>query len=145
MQDEPMGLLFIDIYKSTDVKLGEEPCDVSATFSAFHKTVDEAFGASSGQRWHSMGDGAIFTFPNSPSAVRGALRLLAELPAFDKSENRLRSSLHVRIGIYEAPRAAVEGIAPKRRGKTALREFDVAGKLEKNCPVGKIALSANGD
>lgn len=141
MKSDSVGILFIDVYKSTYLKAGEKQADIDATFKAFHDTVDCAFGRFGGARWHSMGDGAIFTFQDSGSAVGAAVRLLGELTRFDSIGNKLSSSLHVRIGIHEGPRAICESVPQNERGKLAVGAIDVAGKLEKNCPVGKIAVS----
>jgi len=141
MSKETVGVLFIDVYKSTDVKLGEKQADVEETFAAYHAAVDQAFSAYGGNRWHGMGDGAIYVFPDSRLAVGGAIRLLGDLPAFDVDGNKLESSIHVRVGIHKIPASLIQGVPQATRGQRPTGDLDIAGKLEKNCPVGKIAIS----
>lgn len=141
MSKESVGVLFIDVYKSTDLKRGEKQADVDETFAAYHAAVDQAFGAYGGNRWHDMGDGAIYVFPDSRLAVGGAVRLLGDLPALDWEGNKLESSIHVRIGIHKIPEILIEGVPEAPAGQRPAGDLDIAGKLEKNCPVGKIAIS----
>jgi class 3 adenylate cyclase len=135
-----VAVVVIDIYKSTTIKQGEEQAAVDHTFRAYHAVLDQALGAHQGERWHTMGDGAIYLFPDCRLAVGGAVHLLGDLTAFDSRDNRLRSSIHVRIGVSKAP-AVIKNASEAERGRVAAQGLDIAGQLEKKCPVGKIAIS----
>jgi len=141
MSTSTLAVMFIDVYKSTPLKLNEEQVDVDRTFAAYHAVVEQALAAYGGTRWHDMGDGAIYTFPDSRLAVGGAVRLLGDLPSFDRDGNHLQSSIHVRIGIGKIAASLMQGVPAADRGQRPAGDLDIAGKLEKNCPVGKIAIS----
>lgn len=136
------GIVDIDVYKSTMLKEGKSQKDIEQTFNAYHSLVEETFKKFNGESWHQMGDGAIFLFPILADAVDACIRLQEGLIALNKeNENLLRFPLFVRIGVHEIESTEITDVPKDERGKFAHPVLDVAGKLQKNCPIGKIAMS----
>jgi hypothetical protein len=134
------GVVDIDIYKSTMLKNGKSQDEITETFSKYRSLVGKTFEMFNGESWHRMGDGGIFCFPTPEDAVNACLRLLNNLVAFNKKENRLNLPLFVRIGINEIEEKDIINVPKDERGNYAHPALDIAGKLQKNCPIGKIAL-----
>jgi len=135
------AILDIDVYRSTMLKNGESQDSITQTFNNYHLLVEETFKKFNGEIWHRMGDGAIVLFPISEDAVSASLQLLNSLVEFNRKKNRLSLPLSVRIGIHETEEDIIN-VPKDKRGKYASTALDIAGKLQKNCPIGKIAISA---
>lgn len=135
------GIVDIDIYKSTILKNGECQNVITATFSNYHSLVETTFKGFNGESWHRMGDGGIFRFPTPENAVNACLRLLNGLVEFNEKKNQLSLPLFARIGIHEIEEKDIIDVPEDERGKYAHPALDIAGKLQKNCPLGKIAIS----
>jgi hypothetical protein len=137
------GVVDIDIYKSTKLKEGVLQNEIKQIFNSYHSLVEKTFEKFDGQIWHRMGDGAICIFPKPSTAVEACMQLLENLVGLNKQfENQLSGSpIFVRIGIHEIELTEITNVPEDQRGKFAHPELDIAGKLQKNCPIGKIALS----
>lgn len=135
-----IGLVDIDIYKSTVLKNGQDQNKVTKTFSNFHSLVKETFKMFSGEIWHEMGDGKIVCFPTPEDAVSASLRLLNKLVEFNEKKNQLNLPLFVRIGIHQTVEN-IQNVPKDERGEYPLSTLDITGKLQKNCPLGRIAIS----
>ncbi len=137
------GVVDIDIYKSTLLKKNKPQDIVKQIFSDYHLLVEKIFSEYDGEIWHRMGDGAICIFLSPIKAVEACIQLLEKLVAFNKqNENNLSSSpLFTRIGIHEIDSNVIANIPKEERGKFAHSDLDIAGKLQKNCPIGKISIS----
>lgn len=135
------GMVDIDIYKSTVLKNGKSQNVVTETFSDYHSLVEKTFEMFNGESWHRMGDGGIFRFPTPEDAVNTSLRLLNDLVEFNEKKNQLNLPLFIRIGIHQIGKKDIKDVPKDERGKYAHPALDIAGKLQKNCPIGKIAVS----
>lgn len=134
------GIINIDIYNSTKLKENQEQHKIQKTFEGYNLLVDETFEQLKGKCWHRMGDGGIFLFPKPEDAVMASLQLLNKLSEFNEEKNNLDLPVFVRIGIHQED-DDLENVEETERGKYAHSALDVAGKLQKNCPLGKIAIS----
>lgn len=135
------GIVDIDVYKSTVLKNGKSQNEITETFSNYHSLVERTFEMFNGESWHRMGDGGIFLFPTPEDAVNACLRLLNNLVEFNETNNQLSLPLFTRIGIHEIDEKDIIDVPEDERGKYAHPALDIAGKLQKNCPIGKIAVS----
>ncbi|NQT01320.1 MAG: hypothetical protein HQ580_04820 [Planctomycetes bacterium] len=135
------GIVDIDVYRSTTLKNGKSQSIISKTFNRYHSLVDNTFGMFNGVSWHQMGDGGIYTFPTPVDAVDASLRLLDKLFEFN-TKNKLCIPLFTRIGIHQIKEKDIESVQKDKRGIYANTALDIAGKLQKNCPIGKIAVSS---
>ena len=135
------GIVDIDIYKSTILKNGKSQNVIAETFGNYHSLVEITFKMFNGESWHRMGDGGIFRFPTPEDAVYACLRLLNNLVEFNEKKNQLNLPLFVRIGVHEIEEKDIKDVPKDKRGKYAHPALDIAGKLQKNCPIGKIAVS----
>jgi hypothetical protein len=137
------GIIDIDVYKSTILKEGRPQKEMEQVFNAYHFTVEKVFSEFNGKIWHQMGDGAICIFPTPIQAVDACIQLLDKLVEFNRQwERQLNDSpLFVRIGIHEIDSEDIKNVPENERGKFAHLALDVVGKLQKNCPIGKIAIS----
>ena len=138
-----IAIVDIDIYKSTMLKAGKSQSVIDEIFGGYHTLVSKTFDGFLGTRWHEMGDGAIYHFQTSNRAVDACLQLLQDLVEFNKQhEDQLRHSpLFVRIGINATNSENIENIPAVERGRVPSTALDIAGKLQKNCPIGKMAIS----
>ncbi len=137
------GVADIDIYKSTSHKEGKPKKAITQVFSEYHKLVEKTFKEFGGEIWHIMGDGIICIFPAPSKAIDACIELLKNLYSFNnQNETYLTESpLFLRVGIHEIKSNEIINVPEKERGKFAHPALDIAGKLQKNCPIGKIAVS----
>ncbi|MCK4351817.1 hypothetical protein KAW65_00225 [candidate division WOR-3 bacterium] len=135
------GIVDIDVYKSTMLKESGSQKDIKGTFKAYHLLVEETFKMFGGKSWHQMGDGRIFSFPTPNDAVDACLRLTDNLVKFNVGKNKLCLPLFVRIGVHEIEAKDIADVPEDERGKFAHPALDITGKLQKNCPIGKITVS----
>lgn len=135
------GIVDIDVYKSTILKNDNSSNAITQTFNAYHSLVDEIFKRFNGESWHQMGDGEIFCFPAPDEAVMASLKLLDQLVEFNRAKNHLNLPLFVRIGIHEIEEENIIDMPKDERGKCAHTALDITGKLQKNCPIGKVVVS----
>lgn len=137
------GIVDIDVYKSTTLKNGKSQSAITKTFNNYHSLVDKTFEMFNAESWHRMGDGGIFRFPTPVDAVDASLRLLDNLVEFNEKRNRLGLPLFTRIGIHQIEEKDIKFVPKHQRGTYANTALDIAGKLQKKCPIGKIAVSAS--
>lgn len=130
--------LSVDIVGSTEMKKGESENAIAATFQAYEELlrgIFESFGAWK-QAW--TPDGVMICFLQSDLAVGAAQRILATLPKFNESSNRLQTPIRVRCGLNEGEVPIYED---SKLEKIADRVIDVAGHMQKHGAPGTLWLS----
>jgi hypothetical protein len=142
-----VAVLNIDIYKSSLLKasmnqefdLAEDP----GPMAAYHQAIDDLARAHKGQVWLRSGDGVIVMFPAASKALVAAMDLLDAVGEINrKSADRLDGAVLVtRIGMHMTDQSLM-AVPPKDRGRVDSADLDLAGKLQKNCPIGRIAASS---
>jgi hypothetical protein len=95
-----------------------------------------------GQLWTRSGDGVILLFSKLGKALEASIALLDRL----KEINRVVRSelaglaLFTRIGIHLGD-PSLQAVAEAERGVAESGDLNIVGKLQKNCPIGRIAIS----
>jgi len=143
------GIINIDVYHSTRLhevrpRNGITQDMITATFENYNSLLDKTFQDLGGSCWLRIGDGRIFLFPTPEDAVQASIRLLDNLARFNEEQNQLNLPIFVRIGVHEIDKKeekVIKDVPHKKRSEYGHTALDIAGKLQKNCPLGKIALS----
>jgi len=142
-----VAVLNIDIYKSSLLKVSREAEVEHAgdrdPMGAYHRALDELARMHKGRVWLRSGDGAIVLFPAASKALTAAMDLLDAVGEINrKSAVQLDGAvLFTRIGLHLADHS-LSSVPSKDRGRVDDVDLDLAGKLQKNCPVGRIAVSS---
>src|SRR6185295_14919205 len=79
----------IDVVDSTALKSGESEQDVIYTFLTYHKMMRELAYTHHGEIVTISGDGVMCRFERADDAAAAVKKILEELPAFNKRQNRL--------------------------------------------------------
>jgi hypothetical protein len=142
-----VAVLNIDIYKSSLLKTPRraeaEQARDAGPMGAYHHALDELARTHKGRVWLRSGDGAIVVFPAASKALTAAMDLLDAVGEINRASAPLLDGavLFTRIGMHLADHS-LTSVASKDRGRVDDRDLDLAGKLQKHCPVGRIAVSA---
>lgn len=142
-----VALLDVDLYKSSLLKRppwpGAEEGKYKAAFEAYNKAVDDTADDLKGEVWSRSGDGAILLFPSVERAIEAALLLLDGMRDLNRNAQSSLSGavLLTRIGIHTGEKSLSQ-IDDGNRGNTHHPDLDTVGKLQKACPVGRIAISS---
>ena len=140
------AILNIDVYKSSllkeSMKGGPEPTEEDGPLGAYHQAVDELAEAYTGEVWLRSGDGVIALFPSARRAVAAALDLLDAVGEINRQNVALLNGavVFIRIGMHVTD-DSLASVPPEHRGKMDSADLDLAGKLQKYCPIGRIAIS----
>jgi hypothetical protein len=140
-----VAVLNIDIYKSSLLKASMnrevEPTEDPGPMGAYHQAVDDLAKVHKGQVWLRSGDGVIVVFPAANKALAAAMDLLDAVGDINRNTDQLDGAvLFTRIGMHLAD-PSLMSVPRKDRGKVNNADLDLAGKLQKNCPIGRIAAS----
>jgi hypothetical protein len=141
-----VAVLDVDIYKSSllkeSMKEGPGSPEEPGPVGAYHQAVDELAKAYAGKVWLHSGDGVIALFPSASRAVAAALDLLDTVGEINRQNAALLNGavLFIRIGMHVTDHS-LESVPPEDRGKTDSADLDLVGKLQKHCPIGRIAMS----
>lgn len=131
------SFLDVDVVDSYRLKAAEARAErVVVSFERFRALVEGGVGEHGGQVLNSNGDEVMAFFASADPALAGARAILARLPAWNASENRLADDFQVRIGIHTG-RSPVD----LQRGVAYSPVLDGAGHLQKAAPVGGLLLS----
>ncbi len=133
------AFLSVDVVGSTQMKVGETPTRVSATFQAYEemmKKIFEQYGAWK-QAW--TPDGVMVCFLQLDLAVGAAQRVLENLKTFNEKENKLRTPFRVRSGLNEGEVPIYED---SKLEKVADRVIDVAGHMQKQSATNALWISS---
>jgi hypothetical protein len=131
------GIASIDIVQSTELaeRLGYRG---SQLFAQFHALVDKVIAQHNGRLYARTEDGATALFGNVASGVYAGIDLLEEIgdlaPAIDDV------ALYVRIGLTTANEREFD-VEPEQRKRGESNDLSRVTELQKNCPVGRIAIS----
>src|ERR1035437_9465065 len=79
----------VDVVGSTQIKTGQNEQDIIYTFLAYHKLVSSLSYTHHGEVTNITGDGIMCRFQRTEDAVALSQDLLANLPSFNKKQNRL--------------------------------------------------------
>lgn len=131
-------LLSIDVVGSTQMKIGERPTAIAATFQAYEEMVREMFDAYGVWKQTWTPDGVMACFLDRDLAVAAAKQVLLFLKKFNEHENHLRTPFQVRAGLNEGNIVIFEDSALE---KIADRVVDVAGHMQKHANVDALWLS----
>jgi class 3 adenylate cyclase len=132
-------IVSLDIAGSTELKRGEPPDRVEASFGAFHRWVEEQAREHEGEVYITSGDGVLLRFVTADAAVQCAIALVEGLAAFNEVHNQLSDGVAVRLGVHSGEVPA----APRsERGRVASPTLDVAAELQQSARPGEVLVSA---
>jgi class 3 adenylate cyclase len=122
------SFLSIDVVGSTQMKVGENPTAIAATFQAYEEMVKrilESHGI-----WKSVWtpDGVMACFLDHQLALRAGQQILVSLPAFNAGQNRLKTPFKVRCGLNEGEVVIFEDSQLEKVSDAAI---DIAGHMQK--------------
>jgi hypothetical protein len=117
-------------------------CSDNRQIAHFGRDNAATMGSRTGGLDVTGGDGVIALFPSASRAVAAALDLLDVVGEINRQNAAVLNGavLFVRTGMHvtDHPLASVP---PEQRGKLDSADLDLAGKLQKHCPIGRIAMS----
>src|ERR1700739_1908643 len=131
------GIASIDIVQSTELaeRLGDQS---SKLFAQFHALVDKVIAQHNGRLYARTGDGATALFGSVASGVYASIDLLEEIGGLAPADGDV--ALYVRIGLTTANVQELEE-QPDHRNRGESNDLFRVTELQKNCPVGRIAIS----
>ncbi|MBM4432844.1 MAG: hypothetical protein FJ025_02445 [Chloroflexi bacterium] len=137
------GIVDIGVYQATMLKEGKPQDEIEQTFNAYHSLVENTFNEFGGKIWRRIIERSICVLHTPTEAVDACIQLLENLVTFNKQRENLlsNSSLFVRVGIHEIEAEDIANVPGDDRVGFAHPALDIAGKLQENCPIGKIAIS----
>jgi class 3 adenylate cyclase len=130
--------LSIDVVDSTQMKVGENPTAIAATFQAYEEMVKQTF--ESHEVWKSTWtpDGVMCCFLDHQLALRAAQQILVALPAFNAGQNRLKTPFKIRCGINKGDVTIFED---SQLEKVSDHAIDIAGHMQKYAGDNALQLS----
>ncbi|MEW6281272.1 MAG: adenylate/guanylate cyclase domain-containing protein [Candidatus Eremiobacterota bacterium] len=126
----------IDVAGSTQLKLGEDDYNVIYSFEEFHRFQREVIEGNGGRILNAIGDETMSLFQEPEEAVRCLCKLLAALPEFNRTRNRLKNPFQIRAGMHLG-----ELIRDVKEERAYSRVLDVAGHLQKLAEDGSVVVS----
>lgn len=136
--EQSLSILSVDIVGSVRLKDGRDQLDVEYTFGEYHRFVEQVSKRFRGRLHSTAGDGVTMAFDRPADAFAAARAIQAGLFEFNGSRNRLGEPIALRVGIHHGTvMAAGNEIANVNFAKV----IDVAAHLQKQCPVGAVAIS----
>jgi len=144
-----IALLDVDIHNSSYlpqplVGLDERSNREETPMALYQKALDDLVHEYQGEVWTRAGDGAVFLFPKIARALEAGMTLLDRLWEVNSrcQANDLQGLvLFTRIGIHLGD-AYLQDIAAEKRGTVQDADLNTVGRLQKNCPIGRIAISS---
>jgi class 3 adenylate cyclase len=132
------SFLSIDVVGSTQMKDGENPTAIAATFQAYEEMVKRTF--ESHGIWKSVWtpDGVMACFLDLQLAVRAGQQILVALPAFNAGQNRLKTPFKVRCGLNEGDVVIFED---SQLEKISDQAIDIAGHMQKYASENALQIS----
>lgn len=131
--------LSLDVVGSTKMKIGADPLAIEYTFNEYHKFVEKVAEKHSGRVHSTAGDGITVAFDHPQQAFNAAKQIQTGLIEFNALRNKIDQPLTLRAGIH-----AGEIVAPEAGNVTSVNfasVIDIAAHLQKEAPVGGIAVS----
>ncbi|MCA9793768.1 MAG: protein kinase, partial [Candidatus Eremiobacteraeota bacterium] len=130
------SILALDMAGSTRLKRPDRPLLVDSAFRDFRSLVNRVAERYDCERFGWSGDGVICLFRRPDQAVLAALDIQRELAA--ARYPGLDEQLLARVGVHSGE---VYYDARRTLGEFASSTLDLAGHLEKECPVGQVRVS----
>lgn len=137
--EQSVTFLSVDIAGSTQIKAQSDPLSVEFTFNEYHLFVENAARRYQGRVHSTAGDGVILAFDHPQSAFGAARYLQTGIVELNTFRNKTGIPLALRCGIH-----AGTVVAPQAGDITSINfahVIDVAAHLQKECPIGGIAVS----
>lgn len=129
-------VLVVDVAGSTAMKKDCDPLVAEWTFRAYQELVAQLCGRHAGRVESTAGDGAVLGFPSAEQALAAARELLAALPDFNRTTNRLPQDFVLRIGLHCG---SVQGGLQEVQ---FTRVIDVAAHVEAASPRNGIGMTS---
>ncbi|MFN7939125.1 MAG: hypothetical protein U0R19_37725 [Bryobacteraceae bacterium] len=107
-----------------------------------YHSAAERVSAYGGRIWKLEGDCVIAVFEQTEKAVMGMMAFLHELYEFNRVPALAETPFLVRIGIAINREDSLFDVPDAMRAKASRKALNAAGHLEKACPIGRIAISA---
>jgi hypothetical protein len=132
------GLASIDIVQSTELanRLGDQAA--AQLFDKFHTLVDTVIAEHNGRLYARTGDGSTVLFPNVASALYASIDILEEIGGLVPADDDV--ALYIRIGLIATDESKLR-VPPEQRNRGESGDLFRVAELQKNCPVGRIAIS----
>lgn len=131
--------LSLDVVGSTRMKLDADPLAVEFTFTEYHNFVERIAEKHFGKIHSTAGDGITVAFEHPQNAFNAARQIQTGLVEFNAFRNKLDQPLQLRAGIHSG-----QVVAPEAGNMTSINfasVIDIAAHLQKECPVGGVAVS----
>jgi hypothetical protein len=142
-----IALVDIDIYNSSDLVAASRHVDAQSSqqetaLRLYHAALDDLAAEYQGELWTRSGDGVILLFPKLGKALEASIALLDRLKEINRAARSELAglALFTRIGIHLGD-PSLQAMPAEERGATESTDLNVVGKLQKNCPIGRIAIS----
>lgn len=131
--------LSLDVVGSTKMKLGADQLAVEFTFTEYHNYVARIAEKHFGNIHSTAGDGITVAFESPQNAFNAARQIQTGLVEFNAFRNKIDTPLQLRAGIHTG-----QVVAPEAGNMTSINfasVIDIAAHLQKECPVGGVAIS----
>jgi len=131
--------LSLDVVGSTKMKLDKDPLAVEFTFTEYHNYVARIAEKHFGNVHSTAGDGITVAFDNPQNAFNAARQIQTGLVEFNAFRNKIETPLQLRAGIHSG-----QVVAPEAGNMSSINfasVIDIAAHLQKECPIGGVAIS----
>jgi hypothetical protein len=128
----------IDIVQSTelDESLGDRSAQL---FERFHTLIDEIITRHHGQIYTRTGDGSTILFPRITDGLYASIDILQAIGDLAPASDDV--ALYIRIGLMATKDTHLIDYNEKLRNRGESKDLFHVAELQKNCPVGRIAIS----
>lgn len=137
--EQGVAFLSVDIVGSTKLKQSADPLSVEFTFNEYHRYADSIARKHLGRVHSTAGDGITMAFDHPRNAYQAARNLIAGLIELNTFRNKIGKPIEVRCGIHAGTVTAPD--AGDIRSLNFASVIDIAAHLQKEAPVGGIAIS----
>lgn len=137
--EQSITFLSVDIVGSTMIKAQSDPLSVEFTFNEYHLFVEHAAKRFQGRVHSTAGDGVILAFDHPQSAFAAAKNLQTGITELNQFRNKTGIPLALRCGIHSGNVVAPQ--AGDIKSINFAHVIDVAAHLQKESPVGGVAIS----
>ncbi len=131
--------LSLDVVGSTKMKLDKDPLAIEFTFTEYHNYVARIAEKHFGNVHSTAGDGITVAFDNPQNAFNAARQIQTGLVEFNAFRNKIETPLQLRAGIHSG-----QVVAPEAGNMSSINfasVIDIAAHLQKECPIGGVAIS----
>lgn len=131
--------LSLDVVGSTKMKLDADPLSVEFTFTEYHNYVGRIADKHFGNIHSTAGDGITVAFEHPQNAFNAARQIQTGLVEFNAFRNKIDTPLQLRAAIHTG-----QVVAPEAGNMSSINfasVIDIAAHLQKECPVGGVAVS----